>query len=124
MKLIEKIKEHFNSKNQNIGNTNIIYEQIYDAFKDYDSYLPEVKNLENHEHYKKVETEDLILKLINQDESVLFIKDEEGIGVVEVILILVVLIGLVLIFKKQIYYLRPKSFYIHSSLGSKMLYAS
>ena len=31
-----------------------------------------------------------------------FIKDEEGIGVVEVILILVVLIGLVLIFKKQI----------------------
>ena len=51
MKLIEKIKEHFNSKNQNIDNTNIIYEQIYDAFKDYDSYLPEVKNLENHEHY-------------------------------------------------------------------------
>jgi len=31
-----------------------------------------------------------------------FLKDEEGIGVVEVILILVVLIGLVLIFKKQI----------------------
>ncbi|MBP5165492.1 MAG: holin, BlyA family protein [Lachnospiraceae bacterium] len=31
-----------------------------------------------------------------------FIRDEEGIGVVEVILILVVLIGLVLIFKKQI----------------------
>ena len=31
-----------------------------------------------------------------------FIRDEDGIGVVEVILILVVLIGLVLIFKKQI----------------------
>ena len=31
-----------------------------------------------------------------------FIKEEDGVGVVEVILILVVLIGLVLIFKKQI----------------------
>lgn len=31
-----------------------------------------------------------------------FIREEDGIGVVEVILILVVLIGLVLIFKKQI----------------------
>lgn len=31
-----------------------------------------------------------------------FIKDEDGIGVIEVVLILVVLIGLVIIFKKQI----------------------
>lgn len=31
-----------------------------------------------------------------------FIKDERGIGVIEVVLILVVLIGLVTIFKKQI----------------------
>ena len=31
-----------------------------------------------------------------------FIKDENGVGVVEVILILVVLIGLVLIFKNQL----------------------
>ena len=31
-----------------------------------------------------------------------FIKEEDGIGVVEVILILVVLIGLVLIFKSQL----------------------
>lgn len=31
-----------------------------------------------------------------------FFKEEEGIGVVEVILILVVLIGLVIIFKKQL----------------------
>ena len=31
-----------------------------------------------------------------------FLKEEDGIGVVEVILILVVLIGIVLIFKKQI----------------------
>lgn len=31
-----------------------------------------------------------------------FIKEEDGIGVVEVILILVVLIGLVIIFKSQI----------------------
>ena len=31
-----------------------------------------------------------------------FLKEEDGVGVVEVILILVVLIGLVLIFKKQI----------------------
>ena len=31
-----------------------------------------------------------------------FLKEEDGVGVVEVILILVVLIGMVLIFKKQI----------------------
>lgn len=31
-----------------------------------------------------------------------FVKEEEGIGVVEMILILVVLIGLVLIFKEQL----------------------
>ena len=31
-----------------------------------------------------------------------FLKDEEGIGVVEVILILLVLVGLVIIFKDQI----------------------
>ena len=31
-----------------------------------------------------------------------FLKDESGIGTVEIILILVVLIGLVLIFKKQL----------------------
>lgn len=32
----------------------------------------------------------------------LFLRDESGIGVIEVVLILVVLIGLVIIFKKQI----------------------
>lgn len=31
-----------------------------------------------------------------------FLLDEEGVGVIEVVLILVVLIGLVIIFKKQI----------------------
>nr|WP_077613500.1 Flp1 family type IVb pilin [Clostridium sp. Marseille-P2415] len=31
-----------------------------------------------------------------------FIKEEDGVGVIEVVLILVVLIGLVIIFKKQI----------------------
>lgn len=31
-----------------------------------------------------------------------FLKEEDGIGVIEVVLILVVLIGLVIIFKKQI----------------------
>ena len=31
-----------------------------------------------------------------------FLKDEDGVGVIEVVLILVVLIGLVIIFKKQI----------------------
>lgn len=31
-----------------------------------------------------------------------FLRDEEGVGVVEIILILVVLIGLVLIFKSQL----------------------
>lgn len=37
------------------------------------------------------------MKIIND-----FIKEEDGIGVVEIILILVILIGLVIIFKSQI----------------------
>lgn len=41
------------------------------------------------------------MKNIN-DEMKNFIKDEEAVGVIEVVLILVVLIGLVIIFKKQI----------------------
>lgn len=36
------------------------------------------------------------------NEIGLFLGDESGIGVIEVVLILVVLIGLVIIFKKQI----------------------
>lgn len=35
-------------------------------------------------------------------EIMRFFKEEEGIGVVEVILILVVIIGLIIIFKKQL----------------------
>ncbi|MBR6221925.1 MAG: hypothetical protein IKQ71_00655 [Lachnospiraceae bacterium] len=36
------------------------------------------------------------------DECDRFIADEEGMGVVEVILIIVVLVGIVIVFKKQI----------------------
>ena len=36
------------------------------------------------------------------EQMKLFLKEEEGVGVVEIILILVVLIGLVLIFKNQL----------------------
>ena len=36
------------------------------------------------------------------EETMCFLRGEEGVGTVEVILILVVLIGLVLVFKKQI----------------------
>lgn len=35
-------------------------------------------------------------------EFLTFIEEEDGVGVIEIVLILVVLIGLVLIFKKQI----------------------
>ena len=35
-------------------------------------------------------------------QAISFIKEEEGIGVIEVVLILVVLIGLVILFKRQI----------------------
>lgn len=35
-------------------------------------------------------------------ELAAFLKGEEGVGVIEIVLILVVLIGLVIIFKKQI----------------------
>ena len=35
-------------------------------------------------------------------ELAAFLKEEDGVGVIEIVLILVVLIGLVIIFKKQI----------------------
>ena len=37
-----------------------------------------------------------------REERVAFLKEEDGVGVIEVVLILVVLIGLVIIFKGQI----------------------
>lgn len=37
-----------------------------------------------------------------KNEIMNFFKEEDGVGVIEVVLILVVLIGLVIIFKKQI----------------------
>ncbi len=37
-----------------------------------------------------------------REEMVTFLKEEDGVGVIEVVLILVVLIGLVIIFKGQI----------------------
>lgn len=42
------------------------------------------------------------MKAILKNEFVHFLKEEDGVGVIEVVLILVVLIGLVIIFKKQI----------------------
>lgn len=35
-------------------------------------------------------------------EAMAFLKEEDGVGVIEIVLILVVLIGLVIMFKKQI----------------------
>lgn len=39
---------------------------------------------------------------IVKKELMAFLKEEDGVGVIEIVLILVVLIGLVIIFKKQI----------------------
>lgn len=45
-----------------------------------------------------------------KQEVIAFIKDESGVGVIEIVLILVVLIGLVIIFKKQINHLLDSIF--------------
>ncbi len=50
-----------------------------------------------------------------------FLKDEEGMGTVEVILIMVVLVGLVVIFKKQLNDLVKKIFNKISSDSSTIL---
>ena len=41
------------------------------------------------------------MKMVKK-ELMAFLKEEDGVGVIEIVLILVVLIGLVIIFKKQI----------------------
>ena len=52
-----------------------------------------------------------------------FLKEEDGVGVIEVVLILVVLIGLVIIFKKQINQLLNNIF-SEISKQSKEVYCS
>ena len=52
-----------------------------------------------------------------------FLKEEDGVGVIEVVLILVVLIGLVIIFKKQINQLLNNIF-SEISKQSKEVYGS
>ena len=48
-----------------------------------------------------------------------FLKEEDGVGVIEVVLILVVLIGLVIIFKKQINQLFEQYFFRRSANSQK-----
>ncbi|MDE6314527.1 MAG: hypothetical protein K2M46_13100 [Lachnospiraceae bacterium] len=50
-----------------------------------------------------------------------FIKEEDGVGVVEIILILVVLIGLVIIFKEQLNSLVTKIFSNITTNSNKVL---
>ena len=50
-----------------------------------------------------------------------FLKEEEGVGVVEIILILVVLIGLVIVFKEQLGALVTKVFSNITSKSNKIL---
>ncbi|MDR1018922.1 MAG: hypothetical protein LBM02_09505 [Lachnospiraceae bacterium] len=60
------------------------------------------------------------LKIIIEGYVRSFIEDEEGITVVEIILILVVLIGLVIIFKSQLTSLVNSIFQKISSQGSSI----
>ena len=57
------------------------------------------------------------MKQLLRNKAAGFLEDEEGIGVVEVILILLVLVGLVLIFKDQIVSLAKSIF---SSINSQV----
>ena len=50
-----------------------------------------------------------------------FIKEEDGVGVVEIILILVVLIGLVIVFKEQLSSLVTKIFSTITTKSNKVL---
>ena len=48
--------------------------------------------------------------MIEKNEIKAFLTEEDGVGVIEIVLILVVLIGLVIVFKKQINDLLEKIF--------------
>lgn len=50
-----------------------------------------------------------------------FVKEEDGVGVVEIILILVVLIGLVIVFKEQLTSLVTKIFSTITTKSNKVL---
>ena len=54
-------------------------------------------------------------------ELAAFLKEEDGVGVIEIVLILVVLIGLVIIFKKQITTL-PNNVFKEINSQSKEVY--
>ena len=82
MKLIEKIKEYINSKNEVIStsdNVSDLYLKIIQEFYEYRSlYFEEAKNLNGHTHFKTKEVQEKVINLINEDERVLFIRDDCG----------------------------------------------
>lgn len=82
MKLIEKIKEYINSKNEVIStsdNVSDLYLKIIQEFYEYRSlYLEEAQKLNGHTHFKTKEVQEKVISLINEDERVLFIRDDCG----------------------------------------------
>ena len=76
--LIEKIKSGNNDKT---SGTQIIYEMIIDELNQYEEEWHEITNLKEttgHTHFRVKEVSDKILKLIDEDESVLRIQDKKS----------------------------------------------
>ena len=82
MKLIEKIKEYINSKNEVVDeseNILFLYQNIRNELNQYkDLYFDEVKKLNGHPHFKTKEVQEKVINLINEDERVLFIRGDWG----------------------------------------------
>jgi len=82
MKIIDKIKNYISLKNEKVDkneNIQFLYDSIMSELKDYkDMYYEEAKKLNGHTHVKTKEVQEKVISLINEDERVLFIKDDFG----------------------------------------------
>ena len=76
--LIEGLKSRNESK---VSGTQIVYDMIIDELNQYEEELHEITNLKEttgHTHFRVKEVSDKILKLIDEDESVLRIQDKKS----------------------------------------------
>ena len=73
MKLVDRLKEYFNKEEEvEVIPEESVYERIHKILTQYrEEILPEVEKLKGHTHFLKTETEEKILKLIEEDPSCL-----------------------------------------------------
>ena len=82
MKIFDKLKSYISKENVNFTTENdeLVFKMIIEKVSDFHDYLPEIRNVGKH-HYKIKETEDEILRLIEDNPNVIRIQDDAGLNI-------------------------------------------